>query len=441
MIEISQIIFQFFILLILFSFPITPYVNQQYLTKYNFNIFSIICLNIIINLNAYLILSTFIVNINLLFFINFFLAVTALIFNYKKNFFVIKSSDWKLLLLFFTINICIFISLAEDPRLNWDGIVQWLPKATTYFQGLGYTNVGAQTYPHLGGFLWGYFWKNNFLETEYIGRFFYVFFYLISIFSLNNYIKTSHKFKFIIVSIFLLSTISLTYDEFLFGGYQDTLLFAVLLVASKLLYLIIIKNKKDFFILLLYFLTAFICCWIKQEGFVYFVILTFVILFFEKNNKNKFYFFILILLFSLIYFYIKNFLIGSVQFDQKINFEVFQSLNFILIKEIILSMSLNLVSAIMKYPLWIFILFFILRAFFLNENFSKLKYVYSFFVLNFLFILLVIFYSCLNLGLDSCGLIMRVSMDRIMYQTSGFYLIWIIYIFYNSNFFSQIRSI
>lgn len=440
MIELTLILFQFFLLFILFLFPITPYLNSHYLGKYNFDIYNIFCLNIIINLNIFLIFSIFIKNIELLFLINLGLAILFLLYNLKKNILFFKLINWKLLFLFFLVNISIFISIAEDPKLNWDGVVQWLPKASTYFQGLGFTDVGAHTYPHLGGFLWGYFWKNSFSGLEYSGRFFYIFFYILSIFSLINLLQINKKLKFPILLVFIIFILSITYDRFLFGGYQDTLLFSLLIMISNILYLIIVKNYKNFLTYSLYFMGAFICCWIKQEGLIYFFILSFILIFYEKRTKFIILNSIAFLVLLSIYFLLKLHLIGEVQFDQKIDFKIFNSFEFEIFKSIFLPLTINIFAAIIKYPLWLIILFFISISIFTKKNIPEIKYAYSFFVLNSVFIIFVIFYSCLNLNLDTCSLIMRVSMDRILYQSSGFYLIWIIYIFHKSEFFSKNRS-
>lgn len=440
MIELTLIISQFFVLFLIFSFPITPHINNFYLRKYNFDIYNVFCFNIIINLNIYLIVSIFVSNIQLLFLINLGLAILFLFFNIKKNIFYFRSLDWKLLFLFFLINVSFFTSLAEDPRLNWDGVVQWLPKATTYFQGLGFTDVGAHTYPHLGGFLWGYFWKNSFLEMEYVGRFFYIFFYVLSIFSLINFLKSKKKFNFFTITIFVMFIISITYDKFLFGGYQDTLLFSLIIIASNLLYLINIKKCKNFFTYSLFFLSAFLCCWIKQEGLIYFTILTLIFILFEKKTKNKIIFFMTSVALLITFFSIKFYLIGEIQFDQKLDFKIFKLLEFDIINNILSSLTFNMIAAMIKYPLWLLILFFIIMSIFAKKNLYLMRYVYSFLVLNLIFIFFIIFYSCININFETCSLIMKVSMDRILYQSSGFYLVWIIYLFNNLKFFDSSRS-
>jgi hypothetical protein len=85
MIEIFQGVIQFFILFILFLFPITPQINNIFLKKYNFEIFDIICINLVLNLNCYLIISAFKIDLNILFAINFILAIAFLFFHFKKN--------------------------------------------------------------------------------------------------------------------------------------------------------------------------------------------------------------------------------------------------------------------------------------------------------------------------------------------------------------------
>ena len=60
--------------------------------------------------------------------------------------------------------------------------------------------TGIKEYPHLPGFIWGYFWKNSIIQKEYIGRLFLIFFYLTSIFYatnlFNNYIKDNLRIIF-----------------------------------------------------------------------------------------------------------------------------------------------------------------------------------------------------------------------------------------------------
>ena len=71
--------------------------------------------------------------------------------------------------------------------MNWDGVANWFYKVQNFYQGGSIdklNNVPLNHYPHLGSYIWAFFWKNSFLNYEYFGRFFYVFFFLIIIFSI-----------------------------------------------------------------------------------------------------------------------------------------------------------------------------------------------------------------------------------------------------------------
>ena len=77
----------------------------------------------------------------------------------------------------------------NDLSLMWDGLDHWIYKASAFFQGLGFVNTGNTSYPHLGGFVWGYFWKNSIIQKEYVGRLTFIFIYVSSIFCLMSLLK------------------------------------------------------------------------------------------------------------------------------------------------------------------------------------------------------------------------------------------------------------
>ena len=77
---------------------------------------------------------------------------------------------------FLIINFALFSVIASNPALGWDGVAHWINKALGYFQGLGFVNAGIKEYPHLPGFIWGFFWKNSIIQKEYVGRLFLIFF-------------------------------------------------------------------------------------------------------------------------------------------------------------------------------------------------------------------------------------------------------------------------
>jgi hypothetical protein len=99
-------------------------------------------------------------------------------------------------------------------------------KVQNYYQGGHYKNlfnVPFNHYPHLGSYIWAFFWKNSFLQLEYFGRFFYVFIFLVAIFSLVEQLNLT--FSLIERLLFILFICYLSTNYFLFGGYQEYLLF------------------------------------------------------------------------------------------------------------------------------------------------------------------------------------------------------------------------
>ena len=85
-------------------------------------------------------------------------------------------------------------------------------------------------YPHLGTLVWGFFWKNSFLQYEYLGRLIYIYIYLLSLFSICELISNQNKIKIILLSLILI----ISFDEFLFRGYQEVLLFSLFIFISKI---------------------------------------------------------------------------------------------------------------------------------------------------------------------------------------------------------------
>lgn len=424
MIEISQAIIQLLLLFVLFLFPFTPQINNIFLKKYNFGIFDIICINIILNLNCYLIISAFKINLNVLFLINLILAMSFFIFHLKRNIIFLKEIKFQVIFLFFIINISLFLNSMNDLRLAWDGLAHWIFKASAYFQGLGFVNTGNTSYPHLGGFIWGYFWKNSIVQKEYVGRLTFIFIYASSLFCLMSLFKRSIQniYKLLFITIIL----ALTYDKNLFGGYQDYLIFSLLIINSKFLYLIINNTGKNTFLLIIFFLSAYIASWIKQEGFFYFIITTSLLVLLEKEKKKKLYFLIISFILIASYFVLKKIFNNQFSFDQKINSQLLSSVNIFYLTETLKNITFNFIVAIFKYPLWILTLICIYLSLRNKKNYYQFRQFYFFFLINIIFIYFLMTFTCLNIGSNGCELVLKVSLDRIIFQTSGFYLIFII---------------
>jgi hypothetical protein len=442
MIELFQVFIQFLIFNSLFLFPITPHFASNILNIKNLNYYNILIINILVHLLIYLILSLFIKNLAEIFSFLFFFSILALLINFKSNFLILKKNFNKLFLTFFFLNICLSLRSVVEPSLYWDGLAHWIYKASAYYQGLGFINTGIKEYPHLPGFIWGFFWKNSLLQKEYVGRLFLIFFYITSIFFIldlfKNYIQDIIKILFVFLIIFL------SYDKNLFGGYNEYYIFSLLAISSKFLYLIFFTKKKSqnqiTLYKLLFYLSAYLLIWIKQEGVFWFLILTSILIYFETLIRNRF-IHIIYLLFSLFsFFLIKSFFYETVYFSYefyKIDYLSFFSFYEVLTN--IVKISLYLFISFFKYPIWILIILFFFKTSFEKNFMTKYKIFYLFFILSlfFLYSLMMHFIFSTNDKIAT-DLVLRVSFDRITLHSAGFHLILLVivlnkYLFYFSK--------
>ena len=188
MIEIFSIFLQLIIFLIIFSFPLTPKIlnNSFNLNGYKFKIIDAHSLNIIFFLYLCLIVSFLNVNLELLFKSYLVVSIIYLFFSYKNFRFNLKKENVILFFFFIIILISIFFYIAQNLKLEWDGVNHWLEKVLIFFNSKHIEDLKNVTthpyYPHLGSYIWALFWKNSYLGYEYFGRFFYVYLYITSIF-------------------------------------------------------------------------------------------------------------------------------------------------------------------------------------------------------------------------------------------------------------------
>ena len=287
MIELIAIFLQFFIFLIICSFPFTPSnLNKTIKPLENkFNYIDCHAVNIIIFFNILLIGSFFNFDLEYLFLVLFIISIIFLIKQKSEYFLMINKKNSYKFIFFFVITISIFFLISFSPRLEWDGH-HWIEKALVFFNNENIKNLkysGMPEYPHLGGYIWAFFWKNSLLEYEYFGRFFYVYFYIISIFSILNIANIKSE-KLVYIIIFLL--ILLTFDKYLFGGYQEYLIFSTLLISSRFITTInfnkTIDHNKIFFILFL----MHILMWFKDEGIFYYLIFGSLLIFMQNCKFN-----------------------------------------------------------------------------------------------------------------------------------------------------------
>jgi hypothetical protein len=425
---IAQLIIFFFITLLPINNITTPFLYKS-LGKSNF---FCIPVNILILLFIFFICSFFTINLRYVF---FFIFVTYLLI-FFNNFYkicseILKKENVSLKLFFIAINLFLFFDLAYNLEIGWDGLAIWIFKANNFYNGHSYFNLFEQEiiykqYPHLGSYTWAFFWKNSLIEKEYFGRLFYQYIYVVSVFVIANSIKIFSNLK-IIVTIFCLILLSQDYDNTL-QGYQDYLLFSLLIFAGKLIQTITFRNNSKNLLLNIFFLLSILIIpWIKNEGVFYSIFL--IILFFLSNATYlvKFVFFCLVI-----------FNIGShafiIKFIYKLDNLYQFSFNTILlffknfdISNLAIKISyifLYLFHGFIKYPISILYLLGILYVIIYKKITYQNKFFLIFFFMQYLFI-----FGIYILSNEDLVWHLQTSIKRLILQTSGFYLfisIWVL---------------
>jgi len=437
MTEIFSIVSQFVIFLLIFSFPLTPKLLNNIIgsKQINFNLVETHSINIIFFIYFCLVCSFFNIDLKILFKVYFLLSLAFFIFNFKNYDFKIKKDNFLSFLFFALVTISIFFSIAQNLKLEWDGH-HWIEKVLVFYHNEEIGNLKDVSthpyYPHLGSYLWAFFWKNSFLEFEYFGRFFYVYFYIVSIFLTLNALNLKNNTVKIFLILFL---ILITYDAYLFAGYQEYLIFSSLVIASRYIYLINFKSLDNLKSILLIFLILYTVCWFKDEGVVYFSIFSFFLLYFLKiTNSQKIFFFLFLTSLLIIQYYLQKYIIGIYDFPEKTslstilnnlnNFEIF----FIKISKILM----HCLIAFVKYPLWLIIIILLLfQLIFIKKIEVHFKYFLTCLLLNLSFIFLIF------LTFNHLDFMLRVSLDRLLFQTSGFYMGLILLVLNNLKLFKK----
>jgi hypothetical protein len=431
MTEIISIFLSIIVLLMIFSFPL-PLTSINRIKS--INIYDVLLVNIVIHSNVFLILSFFPLNTNVVFFIYITLSICFFILFRKINFIYLKYNF--LTIFFFIISLyCIFINIAQSSILSWDGAAHWLYKAQNFFQETEYKNLinlPFNYYPHLGSYIWAFFWKNSLMQIEYFGRFFFVFLLLTCCFSLGQQLnKTFSNFEKILISL-LLTYLSTNF--FLLGGYQEYFLFFIFFIFGRF-FLLYQSNpkfiKKKYFIILI-LLTLNLFLWTKQEGFFYFFILNAVFLFHIKSHYNfKFIYFLFSFFLFFVFVKIKIFFFDNVTFNENVNInELLKSL-LLLITEYLYNYSFYeifykfliitkfVLISFIKYPIWIII---ILASIILIAKYKFFKN--NFFFISYFFLHIVLIYIVFLKHNDVN--IIPLTLGRLIFPISGLYIFLII---------------
>jgi hypothetical protein len=427
--ELFQIFFQIILYLLLFSFPLNcKFICNKFFFK-KINLYDLILINIVLQSNLFLLYSFFNFNSNYLIGLLLLLSIIFYIVNIKEYFveliFFLRRNSFNFFIFLITF-ISLSFYLAYNLKLGWDGIAHWFWKTQIFFQNgtiADFNSIPYSHYPHLGTYIWSIFWKFSFIKLEYLGRLYFVFFFLVSLFSMINTINSKYKHFFFILIPFL------CFDPFAFSGYQEIMVFSLTLSVSRFFYIInnyTVKNKN--FIILLIILSLNLIVWIKQEGiFISSILILSFLISFNFSIFYKLKVFSITLCFFIVYIFLEIYLKGSYSLQENVGvssimekfhniYEIFSTFYFI---------SLNLIIGFIKRPI---LLLSLLCLFYLTifniKNVNKFKYIWVFFILNMAFIYSIYFTTSFPLKEY-----IAPTLGRLLLETSGFYLVCIVIFF------------
>ena len=230
MLEIINIIYCLLIFSIFTIVPINIYNNT---ISNKDQLLNIMIFNLAINLNILLILSFLSFKLSLVSKTYIVILLLILILNYSKNIKIIKIN-----FIFLSILSIVFfilgIDLSSKLDLGWDAKWFWFIKSIYYYENYFFsdlTNYEFNKYhPHFGSYLWAFFRKLSFLDFEYTGRLFYIFFYLFSLLAISYYLPKKNSEKILL----FISLVLITYSYKSVSGLQEILIFSTLVIISKL---------------------------------------------------------------------------------------------------------------------------------------------------------------------------------------------------------------
>ncbi len=429
MVEIINIIIQILFSLLVLSFPMNLIRNDYNKKILTLSVIDKLSLNLIFFLN-FLLLSS-LLNLNIIYiFIFYSIFITVL---YLKNFNKINFKKFKFnYYLIFTLFFIFLISLdvAHELYFSWDTSRNWYFKALNFFQNQNIENLKNfhnDDYPHLGTFVWAFFWKLPNGEFEYLGRIFYVFIYVLSIFSIVNCLNI----KLLEKIIFAILTISLTYKYSLFTGLQDVLIFSFILINVRFIYLFFDKSFKinNYFLILIILGLTNILFWLKNEGVLYGLFIIFSLLLVKNLTfKEKSYLLLgsfILTLFRIIIFNYHNIELHDdyFQFNETLNF------NFLALIQKVKIITFYLFINVTRNYIFLITIPLLIYMLIIYKFNNITKFISYFFVLNLIFV-----FSTYLFKMVEVELLLKASMDRVLFQTSGFYfLIIIVFVNYHLN--------
>ena len=425
--ELFNIFFVLLSFILICIFPINAKFTMSKLGSKRFNFFDFMNFNLLLNLFFLFFLSFTYINYTYYF---YFILMLSILFN---TMILVKNKDYfdllfknKKFFFFVFLNIVLFLTTSSNPTMSWDGIENWYFKAQIFYQGKSFfelkDTLGHAYYPQFGSFLWGFFWKNSILEYEYVGRLFIQFIYIFSIFSISDLITK----KRLIEPIFITLIVILTYDDFLFGGYQDTLIFSFLILATKYLYLYF-KDFNKYYLIFCFVLINFLP-WIKNEGYIFVLIFLFSLLCIIKFCKKKIHI-IFFVIFSVLFVLIKFFIFYKYLYlnpthgsNLSFNFEYNNLITFLKI------FLFGLIVAIFKYKIWLILIPIIFYIFYKKKITKKDFQIFIFLKINLILYVAMLFFIYFDYMDERRGLYwwIHTTLDRLIYCISGVFIIAIV---------------
>jgi hypothetical protein len=411
MIEIFAIIMQFFILHLFFSTPFNLLNYKKLNLRFSLNYFDIIFCNIILHIFLLLIISFLNINLFAYFLVVLSISLIANISILRKN---IANTINIYKILFPIICLSIFFEIAYNAKLEWDGLAHWFWKVNNFYQNQGISNIKnlpLSQYPHLGSFVWSFFWKNSISSYEYIGRLFVPYIYIVSLFAVCADIKNK-----LFGVIFILTIISSSYDIFLFGGYQEYITFAYICFITKLIFLDKNNYIDKLFSYALILIGSVCLLWIKQECLFYVIFLNFCFISFINKRSEKIIYFLILFFSIVISIMIEKNIKGTVQFQTQFNISNLEKFKDIgLITKYIIEITKHIIIAFFKYPILILNIFVLLFYFDMQKQSKKeFQFMLFFFLLNFTFLYIIYFLHPAPLSE-----MLPNTLDRLLFQISS----------------------
>ena len=303
------------------------------------------------------------------------------------------------------------VDLIANLKLEWDGH-GWYFHALNFKENYNFFNLEnllRNNQPHLGGILWGLFWKLSIVDDEYFGRIFYIVIYVISISTVASVISEKKLDKILITSFLIF----ITYDRFLFGGYQEILMFSLIVMIINFIYRLNLRELSWSQLVFIYLMSSLIL-WTKNEGLFFFVIIISYIIYHQQTKKK-----IALLFWSFFIIFLKIYLVSlNSQTDMNIfnsNLNIFNTFFF----EKMIFIFFHILIAFFKYPIWIIFLLILLFKKNLNHK-ASIVYFFSSTIFLIFFIYLLQDYKIFKWMVTG-------SLDRFIFQSSGLIVVFVAY--------------